>query len=104
MKEVGLDYTNTLNELDTEISTLTEKKETLEKKLEDNKVVDPKKAEEYKRKKREADELRISVAAAKEMLRTRKGIVSYTQRIEILEETTEVRENIDFDFDFDKLI
>ena len=48
---------------------------------------------EFKIKKRQLDEVRINVAASKEMLRKRKGI-NHTTRLEILEEATEVREKL----------
>ena len=91
LEQAGLEETNFLKELEEEIFTLTSKKERLTKKLDDNKVKMDEKSAEYQIKKRELDEVRIAVAAAKQMLRTRKRPICYTSRIELLEETTEVR-------------
>ena len=90
LEQAGLEETNFLKELEEEIFTLTSKKERLTKKLDDNKVKRDEKSAEYQIKKRELDEVRIAVAAAKQMLRTRKRPISYMPRIELLEETTKV--------------
>jgi len=66
-----------------------EKKEAMIKKLEDHKEERARKSAEFKSKKRELDEVRINVAATKEMLRMRRGI-TYTTRLEMLEEITEI--------------
>ena len=93
MEQVELDHVNMMKELEEEISTLEMRKEAKIKKLEDNKVEMARKSKEFKIKKRQLDEVRINVAATKEMLRKRKGI-NHTTRLEILEEATEVREKL----------
>ena len=97
---------NLLKDLDEEISDLEAKKEAMkelmEKTLKENKEEMAEKRRDHTKKKREADEAKLSLAAVKEMMRTRKGINSFKPRIELLKEMTQVRKNIDFDFDFDK--
>ena len=91
MEQVGLNHTNLMKELEEEISTLEEKKESMAQRLEDNKVRTAEKSKEYQIKKREADEARITVAATKEMLRKRRGVANnHTQMLQILKEMTEV--------------
>ena len=71
-----------------------EKKEAMAKKLEDDKAEMARKSADFKIKKRELDEVRIHVAATKEMLRMRRAKAqTHTTRLEMLEEITEVREN-----------
>merc|ERR1719221_1100612 len=59
------------------------------KKLEDHKEERARKSADFKIKKRELDEVRIHVAATKEMLRMRRGL-NHTTRLEMLEEITEI--------------
>ena len=100
LEQEGLQELNLIKELDEEIATLETKKEKMkevvEKTLKENKEEMAKKRGDHSRKKREADEARISVAAAREMLRTRKGTRSYKPGIELLKEMSQVRENILF--------
>ena len=98
LEQEGLQELNLIKELDEEIATLETKKEKMkevvEKTLKENKEEMAKKRGDLSRKKREADEARISVAAAREMLRTRTGTGSYKPGIESLKEMTQVRKNI----------
>ena len=93
LEKVGLDETNFLKNLEEDIFNMMSKKERLTKKLDDNKVKIAKKSKECQIKKRELDEGRIALAAAKQMLRTRKGDMNHAERIELLEEITEVSEH-----------
>ena len=67
------------------------------KELEDKEELVAKETEENKTNKREYDDVRISVYAAKEMLRRRRQKDFYTPRITLLKEMTEVREIIYFE-------
>ena len=101
MEQEALQDLNLIKELDEEIATLETKKEEvkelMDKTLKENKDKMAKKRRDHDRKKREVDEAKISVAAAKESLRTREGARrSYKPEIEALKEMSQVRENILF--------
>ena len=96
LEQIGRDNNNISQELDTEISSLEAQKETMIKELEDKEVLVAKETEENKTNKREYDDVRISVYAAKEMLRRRRQKDFYTPRITLLKEMTNVREIIYF--------
>ena len=100
LEQEGLQDLNLIKELDEEIATLETKKEEvkelMDKTLKENKDKMAKKRRDHDRKKREVDEAKISVAAAKESLRTREGTRSYKPEIEALKEMSQVRENILF--------
>ena len=66
-------------------------KEAMIKELEDNEELVAKEIEECKTNKREYDTARISVCAAKEMLRRRRRKDFYTPRMALLKEMTDVR-------------